>query len=329
MANSLEKLYDLKKKYDHADTDDDDDVVPDTPLDWYLLSLSDTITYNAIKKYHKKLSLDRIVINPKISFRKKVSDDYGAEINWNKVAMSMVYRINKNKLYSDSDRTDTYQMLKDHIDHVKWDNVFNGHSHEMIDDNFLIYFMYDIDWNVLLKVKADAVSKSTIRMADEKQLINWDTLSDSSELSSNFMQKFKDRINWDIYIKTHEPYMIPVMCRNMEEILIAVKNDPTYMAMLGNKSIASELSEKLRKYNWIDRVAGFDGHYQDDTGLWYDSVGDGDDQLNYESDRNDGLYNEEKHLRDNYELVDSDEKKIYDIDGSTPSSSWDEENLEL
>jgi hypothetical protein len=247
--------------------------LPSNDVEWKILSHSDILDKKFIDKYSNFLMLEYIILNEKNKFRKKVSDDYGAEINWNKIVYATMYRPrNTEKPKSTPERKLTLQLIKDHWEYVDWDEICKRHYISNINEDFLYEFYSFIDWNILIGNTYEEIDNKIIDELTSLNILNWNIISSLEHYPKNFLTSNADKINWDIFIKTHNFFDIPIECRSREDLLLAIKNNPDLLHLRCDRESITETSSRLKRYVWVDRVPGDEGHFQDDTGLWIDDM---------------------------------------------------------
>lgn len=261
--------------------------LPNNSREWKILSSSNKLDMQFIEKYKLYLLLENIIMNEKLKLRKKVSDDYWAEIDWTKVAVMSMYRIkNSDKPLNNENRKETLRLIKEHQDRVDWEKVIKKKSLSTYNEDFIMEFYKYINWINFIKFTDEKINKNLIELAMENNLIDWDAVSALKHFPKNFVEENSIFINWKIFLKTHEAWEVPIECRNRVEVLNAIRHNPDLINLRGDKQAIAETNDRLRRFSWIDRVAGVEGHLQDDTGLWVDTIrGEAaDDADNLESD---------------------------------------------
>lgn len=261
--------------------------LPNSDYEWRIISKANNLDMAFINKYSNLLILESIILNEKSKLKKNVSDDYGAEINWNKIVLSTMYRIkNTPKPKLTKGRKEIFNLIKEHANQINWKEICQKRYISSLNTDFLMEFYPYIDWSLLLSNTYEPIDKDLMDFLIELGIINWNEISALEHFPQNFIKEYADYINWDVFLQTHDLEDIPVECRSREDLLIAIRNNPDLINLRGDKQAISEKNDRLKRFVWIDRVAGVEGHLQDDTGLWVDTIrgAAADDADNLESD---------------------------------------------
>ena len=302
--------------------DDEDSIwnvrLPNNRREWRIVSKANNLDMAFINKYAEHIIFESIILNEKSKLKKNVSDDYGAEINWNKIVLSTMYRMkNSPKPKLTSGRKEIFNLIKEHVDQVDWNNVCQKRYISSLNVDFLMEFYLYIDWTLLIGNTYEPINQDLIKFLDELQLLNWDEISALENLPQDFVKQNADKINWVIFLQTHDLYEVPIECRGREDLLIAIRNNPDLINLKGDKQAISETNDRLKRYVWIDRVGGVEGHYQDDTGLWVDTLrgAAADDAENLESDlehSDKDAFGEENidEIEKEYHIIDDDDLSL-------------------
>lgn len=201
------------------------------------------------------------------------SDNKASEIDWSNAALISFF---KKEFFKEGEQ-------KSEIENVN--NKNKEERNDAIPDSVLDFITY-IDWYIFIEMYSSEISQSIIELADDYDLVSWDDVSKIKHLDTSFLIANASRINWDIFLKTHDMEEVPIELQGYEKVVAAAGNNTDIISMKADKSIITESNIRFKKYSWIDRVAGVDGHYQDDTGLWVDTLRGqaADDAENLESD---------------------------------------------
>ena len=261
--------------------------LPNSEYEWRIVSKANNLVMNFSNKYSTHIILESIILNEKSKLKKNVADDYGAEINWNKIVLAAMYRIkNTPKPKLTSGRKEIFKLIKDYANQVDWTSVCQKRYISSLNSDFLLEFYSYIDWTLLISNTYEPIDQDVIKFLDELNLLNWNEISALEHFPQNFVEENANKINWIIFLQNHPLYEIPVECRHRDDLLLAIRNNPDLINLRGDKQAIAETNDRLRRYVWIDRVAGVEGHFQDDTGLWVDTLrgAAADDADNLESD---------------------------------------------
>lgn len=240
------------------------------------------------------------------------SDDYGAEIDWTNLAISMMYYKIINM--SSEEKKALLKGIREHRLQVKWEDLTKDVKSSELDLDFIHNFYEFLNWNMLIANFLPEVPQEFIELADEENLIDWNAVSAIPNLSKDFLERNIDKINWKIYLNTHLLQNVPVELWQREQFILAVRQNPDLISLRNDREAIAEINARLRKYVWIDRVSGVEGHYQDDTGLWIDTLrgAAADDADNLESDLEHTQYDAffDENLKEQHQTKDEQECEL-------------------
>lgn len=271
-----------------------------TLSDVYLIKVTE---YNSILYDFDNLSfeekqdffilLEYLTAKRKIYEAKNESDDINNEIRWDAGIISFMQLYSKLNHQEENTVDNTIYSQKKNIIEISKEEI----------SELCIYF----DWYSIIELYSGEIPQEMIEIADGEGLIWWDDISSITTLDKNFLIANADKINWDVFIESHELEDLPIELQSHEKLMTAIRNNSDIISMKANKATITESNIRFKRFSWIDRVAGVEGHYQDDTGLWVDTLrgAAADDSDNLESDLEHSeydAYNEEKYKKEIEEI---------------------------
>lgn len=205
--------------------------------------------------------------------RKKVSPPAGneAEINWTDMTASILYRVKfSDKVHLYATKKEMMKAVREHSRQVDWASLFSKKDEweSSADREFLMELINDLQWMNILLTCGEEINEDIFDFMEENNLVDWKAVSVSPDFPASLLIKYPDRVDWMLYLSSHNPDEIPVELMDIEELLIAVRNNPDLMNLKGNRENFSEINDRLKRFVWVDRMDS----YQDDTGLWVDDM---------------------------------------------------------
>lgn len=233
------------------------------------------------------MDYDRMVMERKRKSSPGPCGSGEAEINWTDIMISILYRI---KISGESmvfrSQKEMIRAIRENMEHIDWTLVSRiGEGHDM-NRAFMEDFFYDADWSAFINDMGFKTDNPFIDFVATNGFIDWDAVFSSGNVPCEFLIKYKSCIDWNAFLRYHDIHSIPAELWTVDELVAAARNNPEFMNLRCNRAALSEMSTGLKKFVWIDRTAGVEGHYQDDTGLWVDTLRGqaADDSDNLESD---------------------------------------------
>lgn len=224
-------------------------------IDWELLTEFIHLSDDSIRKFRHDLDWDVLTYKTNLSW--DIIREFRDELNWEFITEHYEFDLATIKEFQNFIDWDvlsikknlSIDIIREFQDLLNWEEVSEN---TMFDTNTAHEFRDMIDWG---SARYDNLSELFIRDLLMDYELDWILISSMPYLSKNFIEEFKDQIEWNVYV--NNPKVVPILVYKYKDRCTPSENLTAVFARLNEQVSAIRTLSPYISMNAISNVTQY------------------------------------------------------------------------